>query len=98
MARLRDRPTGDLLILLVAVTVCGSVMVSGGAIILLAIFQPDFDVTNAARNVTDLLNTLVGLLAGFVAGRTDLGVQRKQDEINRLREEVEAKKPPKEGS
>jgi len=71
---LRDRPTGDLMVLMVATTVCGSVVLGGAAVILVTLLRPDIDVTNAARNIADLLNTLIGLLAGFLAGRTDANV------------------------
>jgi hypothetical protein len=74
MTRLRDRPTGDLMVLLVAFTVCGSVVLGGAAVITVTLFRPDVDVSNAARNIADLLNTLIGLLAGFLAGRTDANV------------------------
>ena len=89
MTRLRDRPTGDLMVLLVAVTVCGSVVFGGVAVILVTLFQPDVDVTNAARNIADLLNTLIGLLAGFLAGRTDANVTaaRKMNEEQKRKEE-----------
>jgi hypothetical protein len=85
---IRDRPTGDLMVLMVATTVCGSVIVGGAAIIVITLVKPSVDITNAARNVADLLNTLIGLLAGFLAGRTDANVtatrkmqeERKRDE------------------
>ena len=80
MARLRDRPTGELMVLMVAATVCGSVVVGGGTVILLAFIHPEYDTTNAARNIADLLNTLVGLLAGFLAGRTDSAMQHLKDQ------------------
>jgi len=80
MARFRDRPAGELMVLMVAATVCGSVVVGGGAIILLAFFQPEFDTSNSARQIADLLNTLIGLLAVFLAGRTDAAATRRKRE------------------
>ena len=73
MTRLRERPTGDLMVLMVALTVCGSVVFGGMAIIVVTLVRPDVDVSNAARNIADLLNTLIGLLAGFLAGSAALG-------------------------
>jgi uncharacterized membrane protein YccC len=88
---LKSRSTGELLVLMVAATVCGSVIVGGGAIILLAVFRPGVDTGAAARNIADLLNTLVGLLAGFLAGRTDMSMQQHRD-AQRAAEERETQK------
>jgi hypothetical protein len=71
MARFRDRPTGELLVLLIAATVCGYVVVSVVLTIVLAIFT-DKDITGAARNIADVINTMIGLLAGFLVGKGDL--------------------------
>jgi len=76
--RLRDRSTGEILVLMVAATVCGYVVVTGAVIILLVIVRPDHDYTNAARNIADVVNTLIGLMAGFLAGRTDVLVARQK--------------------
>ena len=83
MTRLRDRPTGDLMVLMVATTVCSSVFVGGAAIVFLAVLRPDLDTANFARNIADLLNTLIGLLAGFLAGRTDANVTKMRQEEQR---------------
>ena len=71
MARLRDRPTGELLIMTITFTVCFSVLASGAAILLIEVIHPETDVSLWVSKVTGVLNTLIGLLAGFLAGRTD---------------------------
>ena len=90
MTRLRERPTGDLMVLMVALTVCGSVVFGGMAIIVVTLVRPDVDVSNAARNIADLLNTLIGLLAGFLAGRTDANVTAAR----KIQEDMERKQKP----
>jgi hypothetical protein len=75
MARIRDRSTGDLLVLLVAGTVCFMVLATGATIMVIEIVNPESDTTSAVRQVTGIVNTLIGLLAGFLAGRTDLSMQ-----------------------
>ncbi|HWI70245.1 MAG TPA: hypothetical protein VNS88_18080 [Nitrospiraceae bacterium] len=90
MTRLRERPTGDLMVLMVALTVCGSVVFGGMAIIVVTLVRPDVDVSNAARNIADLLNTLIGLLAGFLAGRTDANVTAAR----KIQEDMERKQEP----
>ena len=83
MTRLRERPTGDLMVLMVALTVWM-------AIIVVTLVRPDVDVSNAARNIADLLNTLIGLLAGFLAGRTDANVTAAR----KIQEDIERKQEP----
>lgn len=66
-----ERSTGDLLILIIAITICFAVLASGAWLALLAFAQPDRDVSAGFSAVADVINTLIGLLAGFLAGRTD---------------------------
>ena len=96
MARFRDRPTGDLMVLMIASTVCSSVFVGGAALVVLAIVRPDIDTSNFARNIADLLNTLIGLLAGFLAGRTDANVSANRRLLDMEQELMKRPKPPEE--
>lgn len=80
MARIRERSTTDLLILLIGATICIAVLGTGAAIAVIEITDPTVDTTAAVNAVSDLLNTLVGLLAGFLAGRTE------QQRVHRERE------------
>jgi hypothetical protein len=81
--RLRDRSTGDLLVLGIAATICFAVIATGAITAVYAFVNPGADISGPARLIADIINTLIGLLAGFLAGRTDattttLG-QRSQD-------------------
>ena len=69
----KNRSTGEILVIMVGVTVCGYVLSSFILAVLLA-FLTDRDVSDAFRNIADIINTLVGLLAGYLAGRTDTAV------------------------
>lgn len=66
---LGDRSTTDVLLLLVAFTVCAVVLFVALAVFVLEVTGKD--TSKMAGNLTDVVNTLVGLLAGFLAGRTD---------------------------
>lgn len=70
MARFLDRPTGEILVLMIAGTVCWSVLASGLIIALISLFRPEVDVSHWISRVSGIMNTMVGLLAGFLAGRT----------------------------
>jgi len=98
VTRLRDKPTGDLMVLMIATTVCSSVFVGGAALVVLAVVRPDLDTSNFARNIADLLNTLIGLLAGFLAGRTDANVTANKRLLDMEQELMKRPKPPEDGS
>ena len=79
MARFRDRPTGELMVLMVATTVCVSIVATGTFIAVIVLVRPGVDVSVWVTRVTGLLNTMIGLLAGFLAGRTDTATAKKLD-------------------
>lgn len=68
--RLRDRSTGDLLVLMVTMTVCISIMASGATIVIVELSNPQTDTEAGLRTITGIINTMIGLLAGFLAGKT----------------------------
>lgn len=75
MTRLQDRGTSDWLVLLVAGTICLVVVGTSGALIYAALFHPEADSSPAAAQIGDIINTLVGLLAGFLAGKAEAAVR-----------------------
>lgn len=86
---LGSRTTGDLLILMIAGTVCFAVLATGALLGILALTQPERDTTPAVSVIADVINTLIGLLAGFMAGRTDVLKMRAEAEIERSRHPTE---------
>lgn len=84
-----NRSTGDLMVLMIAGTVCFSVLASGALVAVLSLFRPETDVTLWVQRVTAIVNTLIGLLAGFLAGRTDVTIRAKLD----TDEDEDGKKP-----
>jgi len=73
-----ERTTGDLLILVIASTVCFSVLASGLALFIVTLWVPERDTTAGFHAVSDVVNTLIGLLAGFLAGRTDATLAKQR--------------------
>lgn len=85
-----ERQTGDMLVLLIAATVCWVVFAGGATIAIIAIVNPDQDTSSASNVLADVTNTLIGLLAGFLAGRTDAtATERQRAEWARQREQLE---------
>lgn len=75
MTRLRDRGTGDLLVLLIAGTICLSVLVGVVTLTVVSVLSPEADHAAATTVVVDTIQMLVSLLAGFLAGRTAEGLR-----------------------
>lgn len=71
MSFLDRRTTGDLLILIISLTVCGTVLLGMILIGAITLAQPGADVSAWAATIAGVINVLIGLLAGFLAGRTD---------------------------
>lgn len=78
--RIRDRSTGDLLVLMIASTVCAVILITVLAVVIVKFFHPETSTDIAVRTVAGILNTMIGLLAGFLAGRTDLYQRRMEDQ------------------
>lgn len=70
MVKLMNRSTGDLLVLMIAGTICFGVFGLAIAAIVYVFVHPGADVSDVGRLVTGTLNSLIGLLAGFMVGRT----------------------------
>jgi hypothetical protein len=65
------RTTGEILVLGIAATVCVLVLMVTGAVIVIEILEPSVDTSGPASAISGVISTLVGLVAGFLAGRTD---------------------------
>ena len=78
MRRLLNRPTGEILVLLIAVTICGGVGITGVAMIVFLFLNPTADIKAAGDLIAGVVNTLIGLLAGFLAGATQANAMKKE--------------------
>jgi outer membrane lipoprotein SlyB len=84
---MKRRSTGDLLVLMLAVTVCSAIIVGEVGILILKGIDSSIDTSVAGGTIGQIINTLVGLVAGYLAGRTETGRIRRTD---RREEDTEA--------
>lgn len=66
-----QRTVGEIMVISITFTVCFGILASGATVAAISLLRPETDVTVWVSRITGLMNTLVGLLAGFLAGRTD---------------------------
>jgi len=85
MRRLLERPTGEILVLIIAGTICGGVCVGGLGIIIFMFLNPNAETLAATRLIAGIMNTLIGLLAGFLAGATQAANSqpKKPDDVSK---------------
>lgn len=67
---------------MIAGTICGSILFTGIAVAVLKLLNPEENTDTIVNQISDVINTLIGLLAGFLAGRTDYSVQKEQNETD----------------
>lgn len=79
MSPLGDRPTTDLLILLIAVTICGGIILGIIGVVAVELTHPNTDLGKLGGNLNDVISTLVGLMAGWLAGRTERARVRRKN-------------------
>jgi hypothetical protein len=70
VTKLSDRPTGDILLLMIAGTVSFVLVATALTLLVAELVHPESDTSGAAKQVGDTLAALVALLAGFLAGRS----------------------------
>jgi len=78
MTRWRDRSTAEILVLVIAATICGVVIATTITTFVFAFIHPGESIEGPSRLIADVMNTLIGLLAGFLAGTTTATVIRKK--------------------
>jgi hypothetical protein len=92
LRRLRDRSTGDLLVMMIAGTVCFVLIGTTLTILVVEIAtKGNQDTATAAAGIGDVINTMIGLLAGFLAGRSDTALTVSKTEA-RVRGEQQQQK------
>lgn len=87
---MRNRPTSELLIMMIAGTICFSVLATGATVAVVKLLHPEVDTSGTVNSLTDVINTMIGLLAGFLAGRTDATQQALKEHQDKARQQRES--------
>ena len=64
-----DRPTADVVVLILTVVAAASVLLVGVGLFALALVRPGTDVTAALEALAAVLTLLIGAVVGYLAGR-----------------------------
>ena len=74
--------TNDKVLLILTWSMAIVIVISGAVILLLVVFRPDADVKEAANNIGDIINTVVGALLGYMAGSYHASSQDESEVVS----------------
>ena len=69
MLDLKNRPTADIVVLLLTVMICTVMTIIAAGVIIAKSVRPDMEVGRAAEAINNMLSTIIGALVGFISGR-----------------------------
>lgn len=68
---LSGRSSGELVVLLIGATVCGVLVFTALSVLVLELAKPDADTEQITATLGEVMATMIGVIAGFLAGRTE---------------------------
>jgi hypothetical protein len=78
MLDLKNRPTADIVVLLLTVMICTVMTIIAAGVIIAKSIRPEMEVGRAAEAINNMLSTIIGALVGFISGRA-YGRQEERD-------------------
>jgi membrane protein YqaA with SNARE-associated domain len=78
----RDRPTADLVVLLLAGLISTILLIATAGVVVLAIVRPEADLTAATNVISSAVKVMLGALVGFVTGRNLTADRDAQQQVN----------------
>jgi hypothetical protein len=65
----KDRSTIDIVVIIMAVSIGGIILMTGLGAITLKIIHPELDIARGVEALSNIVTTVVGALVGFIGGR-----------------------------
>lgn len=67
--RLDDRPTSDIVVLILATIIGITVLLAGLGIVLVELIRPEVDTSESVAAFSDVVSAIVGAVVGYLAGK-----------------------------
>jgi hypothetical protein len=65
----QNRSTIDIVVIIMAISIGGIILMAGLGAITLKIIHPDLEIARGVEALTNIVTTVVGALVGFIGGR-----------------------------
>jgi hypothetical protein len=65
----KDRSTIDIVVIIMALSIGGIILMAGIGAITLKLIHPTLDIARGVEALTNIVTTVVGALVGFIGGR-----------------------------
>jgi hypothetical protein len=65
----KGRSTIDIVVIVMALSIGGIILMAGLGAIILKVLHPDIDIQRGVEALTNIVTTVVGALVGFIGGR-----------------------------
>lgn len=66
---LSERPTADLILLILTLLITASVLLTGAGVFVIAVVRPDVDAATVLSSFAEMISLLIGVIVGYIAGR-----------------------------
>ncbi len=71
---MHDRPTGEIVVIIFALTIAAVLILSGAGVVVLELARPDATDTNdTIETLSEIIGVLIGAVLGFLGGSKGLG-------------------------
>lgn len=69
MSPLSDRPTADVVLIIITLMICAAILLTGAGIFIVALYYPEYDLSAAYSSFGNVIGLLVGAILGYLAGK-----------------------------